>query len=250
MPNHIQSIIKLDTATSTNSFLIEQRLSGCETKVVYTLNQQGGRGSKGREWKSIRGDSLAVSYLFDIKNFPFSLGWLPLLVGRSLLELLESLGVKDIGVKWPNDIVFGDRKLAGILIEAVASNVFVIGIGLNLHSTIDRLPSPEATSLAMLGVRVEDPLSQIVRPFYETVDAISSGNSDLSFFQEDEDLRAYVKGKMSTIGCKVSYRDLAGTKRIGKVVDLGNDGSLIVEAEGVTERTHLYSSDDYHIEKV
>ena len=76
-------------------------------------------------------------------------GWLPLLTGLAVAETVRDRGV-DAGLKWPNDVLVGTGKLAGILAE-VAAPVIVVGLGLNVSLTGDELPDPNAVSLSMLG---------------------------------------------------------------------------------------------------
>lgn len=86
-----------------------------------------------------------------------ALGWLPLVAGIAVVDALrESAGV-DAGLKWPNDVLVGGRKLAGILAEVAApAAVVVVGLGLNVSMTGDEAPHPEATSLEMLDSRTLD----------------------------------------------------------------------------------------------
>ena len=79
--------------------------------------------------------------------------WLPLLTGHAVSTALRAAGF-DASVKWPNDVLIGDRKVAGILVERVETPTgpaAVVGIGVNVGMTADELPVPEATSLAIAG---------------------------------------------------------------------------------------------------
>ena len=80
---------------------------------------------------------------------PKGWGWLPLLTGLAVAQTVRDRGV-DAGLKWPNDVLVGTGKLAGILAE-VAAPVIVVGLGLNVSLTGDELPDPNAVSLSMLG---------------------------------------------------------------------------------------------------
>ncbi len=93
--------------------------------IVWTTNQTAGKGRADRVWICPPGDALAVSFRFDAyKDHPA-----PYLVGMALaIMIAEEFGLK---VQWPNDIVFKERKLAGILTEVV-DGVPVVGLGLNL----------------------------------------------------------------------------------------------------------------------
>jgi BirA family biotin operon repressor/biotin-[acetyl-CoA-carboxylase] ligase len=116
---------------STNAALMRRARAGqTEPTLLVAERQTAGRGRLGRPWQSAPGDSLTFSL-----GLPFSpTDWsgLSLAVGLSLVESLHA----DIGLKWPNDLWWQDRKLAGILIEAATAgqqSQVVIGIGINIR---------------------------------------------------------------------------------------------------------------------
>ena len=243
-----KSFLKLHSPPSTNSVLAEMLSRGEETEAVYTLNQKAGRGTKGRRWESVPGESLAISYRVGLQNFDFPSGWIPLLVGRVVCEVLEELGAKGISLKWPNDVMHGNKKLSGILVESVNAEMCIAGIGINLFSAEATLPAPEATSLRLLGVLVENPFGQIVMPLYDAlVSSFSRPFRTTNIFDVCE-LGDFVANRMATLGKRVSFRDSSGRERIGLAVDLGIDAALVVRAEGSNENFHLYSEDVYHIQ--
>jgi len=148
----------LAECNSTNTLLLSRAEAGAAAgSVLAAKHQTAGRGRRGRSWISEVGDSLTFSLLWRIPQAK-SLSGLSLAVGVAVAKSLESLGIRDITLKWPNDILLNGRKLAGVLIEVVPGprpEAVVIGIGMNL-----RLPRamPEelrqtATSLADAGVK-------------------------------------------------------------------------------------------------
>ena len=78
------------------------------------------------------------------------LGWLPLVAGLAMTRAARALGVAGAGLKWPNDVLVGERKVSGILAELTPHGV-VVGSGLNLTQSADELPVATATSLALEG---------------------------------------------------------------------------------------------------
>ena len=130
-----------DRLPSTNTHLMQQAAAGAAhgTCVVAELQTQG-RGRRGRVWQAGLGNSLTFSVLWRFGCGAGALSGLSLAVGVALMRALQELGVTDAGLKWPNDILHAQRKLAGILIELQGDmegpSAAVIGIGLNL-----RLPS-------------------------------------------------------------------------------------------------------------
>jgi BirA family transcriptional regulator, biotin operon repressor / biotin---[acetyl-CoA-carboxylase] ligase len=152
------------TLTSTNDRLRELcRQGAAEWSVVAAEAQSAGRGRAGHLWASPPGN-LFVSVLLRPRLPPALVTLLPLLAGTSVAEALEEWGVA-AALKWPNDVLVGDRKLAGILVETTsgASGVetAIVGIGVNVMLDPPSLGSPLAdrtASVASLTGRGADPL--------------------------------------------------------------------------------------------
>jgi BirA family biotin operon repressor/biotin-[acetyl-CoA-carboxylase] ligase len=131
---------------STNRYLLDEAAAGAPDGVVAVADvQTAGRGRLGRRWESPRGASLLVSVLLRPR---VAAGHVPLLVSSAAIaaaEAVEALAGIDARVKWPNDLMVGDRKLAGILAEAIPGTAVVVGMGLNVQW--DRVP-PELDGIA------------------------------------------------------------------------------------------------------
>ena len=83
-------------------------------------------------------------------------GWLPLLTGVAVVDALDEITGVTAGLKWPNDVLVGTGKLAGILAEVAAPEpVVVVGLGLNVTMTAEEAPDPAATSLSMLDTATD-----------------------------------------------------------------------------------------------
>jgi len=122
---------------STNSLLVERLRAGARAPEVCTAEiQSAGRGRQGRRWVSELGQSLVLSVSWRFAAHLEALGGLSLAAGVALVEAPAADGFDGVMLKWPNDLVVGDRKLAGILVEAsrVGSGAAacVIGVGFNL----------------------------------------------------------------------------------------------------------------------
>lgn len=126
----------LESTGSTNSDLLERIGTGVELpRVLLAEHQHAGRGRRSRTWVSPWGRSLYLSLAWPFRGGAAQLEGLSLAVGTVIAEMLEARGLSDIGLKWPNDVLVGPRKLAGILIE-LAGDVdgdctAVVGVGLN-----------------------------------------------------------------------------------------------------------------------
>ena len=121
---------------STNQYLLE-RIDSLESGTVCIAEYQAkGRGRRGREWVSPFGANLYLSMFWRLDAGMAAAMGLSLVVGVAIVEALEELGLNGVKLKWPNDLYYHDRKLAGILVEmsgqAGAAANLVIGMGMNL----------------------------------------------------------------------------------------------------------------------
>ena len=117
---------------STNSVLLAE--DSRERVLLVAEQQTAGRGRHGRRWRSARGASLTFSLAVTLARPLRELPALSPLVGAALARSLRRLGVRRVRVKWPNDLLVGGAKLAGILIETrpiAGATRAVIGVGIN-----------------------------------------------------------------------------------------------------------------------
>jgi BirA family biotin operon repressor/biotin-[acetyl-CoA-carboxylase] ligase len=125
------------TVPSTNTVLLERSAPSLgECDVALAEFQSAGRGRRGRTWHASPGGAVCLSLSWTFAQLPRDAGSLSLAIGVCVLRALHRLGMSDLHLKWPNDVLLGDAKLGGILIElrAEASGPAraVIGIGLNV----------------------------------------------------------------------------------------------------------------------
>lgn len=143
--------------TSTNDVVRERARAGApEWTAVIAEAQSAGRGREGRAWLSPPGN-LFLSVLLRPALEPKALSVLPLLAGVAVAELSAELGVR-ARLKWPNDVMVGERKLAGVLVEAASSGgrveFVIVGIGLNLLG--ERVEFPEQLRAVATSLRAEN----------------------------------------------------------------------------------------------
>jgi BirA family biotin operon repressor/biotin-[acetyl-CoA-carboxylase] ligase len=148
-------LVRLDVAWSTgstNTELIERAnppLGRCE--VLLAEFQTAGRGRRGRTWLAPPGGAVCLSLSWTFPEVPRDAGALSLAIGVCVLRALKVHGVRDVRLKWPNDVLVGDRKLGGILIELRAESAgpacTVVGIGLNVALGAELLEEIAATGL-------------------------------------------------------------------------------------------------------
>jgi BirA family biotin operon repressor/biotin-[acetyl-CoA-carboxylase] ligase len=149
-------LIKLDAIDSTNEFL--KGLSNNQLVENFTVvtaeSQTKGKGQMGSVWVSDPSKNLIMSIL--VKNFLLDSSRIfdiNIAVSVSIIQVLETLNIPELSIKWPNDIMSYNKKIGGILIEnSIKSNGdinSVVGLGLNVNQTNFEL-LPKATSLAVI----------------------------------------------------------------------------------------------------
>jgi BirA family biotin operon repressor/biotin-[acetyl-CoA-carboxylase] ligase len=160
---HVHSIEAAWTVDSTNSVLLARpnpQPGVCE--VFLAEYQTAGRGRRGRSWVAPPGGSICLSLSWTFREVPPDLAALGLAVGVCGLRALQQLGLGKVALKWPNDILADDKKLAGILIELRAESdgpaCVIIGIGVNvalgsaLLQKIGEMGGASATDLVTAGL--------------------------------------------------------------------------------------------------
>ena len=152
--------------------------------------------------------------------------WLPLLAGLAVADALTAVAGVPARLKWPNDVLIGDRKVCGILVERVGEAA-VIGMGVNTRLRADQLPVPTATSLLLAGA--ETPNGEVaaavliaLRGWYQRWEA-------------GEDLSADYQRACATIGRAVRVEVGPGQSRHGQAVGIDEVGRLLVRTDAGVE---------------
>jgi len=152
----------LDSATSSNTLLLQRAradTAGTPSGSVLAVEwQSGGRGRLGRTWYSGLGNALTFSLLWRFDCGLSALSGLSLAAGVALIRALHALGITGAQLKWPNDVLGKNGKLAGILIETqgdmLGPSTVVIGIGLNLalsQKVLRQVDQPASSLVEMAG---------------------------------------------------------------------------------------------------
>ena len=134
------NLIKLDATASTNEYLRERRLKGSskEGDLVWTTRQTAGRGQGNNEWVAEAGKSLAMSIYRTFDAYSATQAFaLNTAFSTALVRGLSQLGIPELRIKWPNDILSGNFKIGGVLIENILKNdklvSSILGFGLNIN---------------------------------------------------------------------------------------------------------------------
>jgi BirA family biotin operon repressor/biotin-[acetyl-CoA-carboxylase] ligase len=129
---------------------------GC-AEVLLAEVQSAGRGRRGRTWLAPPGGAVCLSLAWTFPEMPRDVGALSLAIGVCVLRALKSASVDHVRLKWPNDVLIGDRKLGGILIELRAESAgpasVVVGIGLNIALGESLLEKIASTGLRATDLR-------------------------------------------------------------------------------------------------
>jgi BirA family biotin operon repressor/biotin-[acetyl-CoA-carboxylase] ligase len=234
----------VEEAGSTNVDLAALARAGAASGLVLVAEAQtAGRGRLGRTWIAPPRSGLAFSVLFPPEDTVTRLGWLPLLAGVAVVSALRGFTeiegaspgrMRDAVLKWPNDVLIGDRKLAGILAERV-DNGIIVGIGLNVSLRADELPVPTATSLALEEAPADrDPLLRaILRELARWHAEFRAGGESV--------LREPYKALCATLGGQVRVELPDGSAVTGEACDIEEAGRLVVRA---ADGEHLLSAGD------
>ncbi|HLL08245.1 MAG TPA: biotin--[acetyl-CoA-carboxylase] ligase [Nocardioidaceae bacterium] len=219
---------------STNAELARLARAGApQGTVVVAEHQSAGRGRLGRSWDTQPRAGLTFSLL--VRPDGVAAGrwpWLPLLAGVAVAETGRREAEVDTALKWPNDVLVGGRKLAGVLLERVegpAGAAAVVGIGLNVSARRDELPA-EATSLALEEGTMLD-RSVLLRALLRTFGALYTDwvrtGGDPAHGLAD----AYTR-RCATLGRTVTVDLPDGGKLTGLARSVDDQGRLLVDSAG------------------
>ena len=236
-------VVVTPSTASTNADLANAARDGAGEGMVHTTDHQvAGRGRLDRTWDSPEGSGIAVSVLLRPTEVPAGRWvWLPLLVGLAVAATVKECGV-EAGLKWPNDVEVGGRKIAGILIERVDTTdgpAAVAGVGLNVTLRADELPVDTATSL-LLEDATETDRTVVLRLLLRNLEALyrawRGAGGDPA-----EGVRASYLRRCVTLGSDVSVAMPDGTTLEGRAEDVDELGRLVVAGTAVSagDITHV-----------
>ncbi len=231
---------------STNADLLAR--GGPEGQVLVAEEQTAGRGRMGRSWVSQPGASLTFSVLLRPSAVPPARrGWLPLLTGVAVTTAVRDAAAVAATLKWPNDVLIGDRKLAGILAEQ-SGDAVVVGIGLNVATSRDALPVTPAglpaTSLLAEGADIaRDVLLIGMLRHLERCYLAFRADPDPA---RDGMLAAY-RAQCGTLGRAVRVELPGGRAVAGVAEDVDAQGRLLVREAQATSLTPLSAGDVIHV---
>lgn len=222
-----------ESIDSTNAELLRRGATQPDLALLVADGQSAGRGRRGRCWHSPPGAQLILSLYLRLDGGMRRAGGLSLVVGVAAAEALHALGADGVRLKWPNDLVAGQEKLGGVLIEASGEGA-VLGIGINL-----RLPDAAAaaidqpwTDLSRLGVAAgrDAVAAALLARLLPLLDDFRRGGLDAA-------MRARWEALDGLAG--VAVRIEAGAlQQEGRVLGLAPDGALRLATSTGEQRFH------------
>jgi BirA family transcriptional regulator, biotin operon repressor / biotin---[acetyl-CoA-carboxylase] ligase len=228
-PGSLWSAIDVVESTgSTNADLRDlARTTDGSGHVLIAEEQVAGRGRLGRTWTAPARSALTLSVMLrptGESSAPW--GWLPLIAGLAIDDALRLFEVPDTGIKWPNDVLIGDRKLAGVLserVDAPSGPAVIIGMGINVSLRAEELPTPTATSLALVGAPTDR--DSLVRALLRALEVRfrSWGEGAVA------DLQQTYRQRSRTIGHDVHVLLPGGHELRGRAAGIDVTGGLFVD---------------------
>jgi BirA family transcriptional regulator, biotin operon repressor / biotin---[acetyl-CoA-carboxylase] ligase len=221
---------------STNTALVEEARGGAPEGLVLVADRQtAGRGRLGRTWSAEPGTALLVSVLL---RPPLPIDEVPLVLmaaGLAACDGVEAAAGFRPQLKWPNDLVVGDRKLAGLLSEAAGGGEPAVILGLGVNVLAGAYPS----ELAGAAISCEEVASAPVDRAELLVGflaALESRYSTVLTGKRDDTLKAY-RADSATLGRRVRVELTAGSPLEGQATRLADDGQLVVTDDAGTEHS-------------
>jgi BirA family biotin operon repressor/biotin-[acetyl-CoA-carboxylase] ligase len=227
---------------STNTDLLRAAAAGApEGTVLAAETQTAGRGRMGRRWHAVPRAALTFSVLLRPAAVPAAhRGWVPLLTGVAAVSALHQEAAVDAALKWPNDVLAGRRKLAGILAEQ-AGDAIVVGIGINVSAVP---PGPLAATATCLQAECGAPVSRerlLVAVLGELERTYRAWTAD----PDGPGLRQHYQSRCDTIGRAVRVELPGGGELAGTAVEVDAHGRLVVRTGD--SRTAVSAGDVLHI---
>ena len=224
------SIQYIEKVKSTNQYAWSTIIENTKNIIViFTKNQTNGKGQRNNKWFSTPNKSLTFSLVLNTNKKYEEL--LSLKTGIAVVEGIRKVTGIDCHLKWPNDIIFNEKKIGGILIEKRSKKI-VVGIGINVNENLKNLNSlinKKSTSLKIISnssIQLEKLLANILNEFEFHYHQTNSQNIIKMWKENCRHINQNIKFHQS-------HKIISG-----KFVDLSNDGSIIVNIKG---KNHVIS---------
>jgi len=219
---------------STNHYLNTKSIDGAPSGYLVLAEQQTkGIGRRGKSWVSPFANNLYLSLLWRFQFGPAQLACLSLFIAVAVVRALKKAGINDAGVKWPNDIYWQNKKVAGILLEMRAEisgpSVVVIGVGVNINmpennKETESIDQPWTNLETILGKKINrnDVSAFVIEALFDVLNNIPDEQNKLLKEWQQMDV---LKGQ----NIDVIFADKTLS---GKALGINRDGALRVHHDG------------------
>lgn len=222
---HLRRKFHYKQLDSTSAFLKCRRFSLRNFSFVSADYQTDGHGRMGRIWNSNPNENLLFSFLIKDKNLIEKFTSLSICCSVSILKILKQYGIKNLSIKWPNDVYVNDQKICGILLESISNcaNIteLIIGIGINVNSeNFNGVYNAPPTSM-FLQLKKEISIKQLKKKVYKQIkkDILSIKNGSLEYL--------YIARENNYLKDKKVFANINNEKCEVLVKDIADDNSLI-----------------------
>ena len=229
-PRH--SLTVLEEVDSTNRYLLERADTLENGAACLAEAQAAGRGRRGRRWIATPYHNLMLSMLWRFTGGPGELAGLTLAAGVAIADALEAYGLREVRLKWPNDVLWNERKLGGLLAEvrgeANGPTVVVLGVGVNGYlseshgAEIDQ-PWTDITRISGQPPARNRLAALLLQHLYETLERFA--RKGFEPFRDDFERRHHYHGK--------SVRMIHGSgATAGTVQGVDAHGAIVLQTRG------------------
>ena len=225
-------VLVFESIDSTNAQALRAIAAGQRAPfLVVAERQTAGRGRRGRQWVSPFADNLYYSLVLRIEGGMRQLEGLSLVVGLAVMRALQSFGVVNAGLKWPNDVLVNNQKIAGILLELVGDPAdvchVVLGIGINVNmQAAKEVDQPWTSVRREVGSSIDRNLLVARLNRNLQVDLERHRETGFAGFQAEWEQAHLWQGRAVSL--------IAGTNKVdGTVLGIDGQGALRLEVDGV-----------------
>lgn len=221
--SHYWRVSVLDLTTSTQSELAEmvRENSAKSGDVLAAEFQTAGRGRMDRTFEAPRGSALLFSLYLEPKRDRADWGFISHLAALSMQQVISKDLPAQVLLKWPNDILIKEKKVAGLLAQTTSGGI-ILGIGINVAMAQEELPVEGATSLAIAG-------SNNLNRNLILSNFLSRFERDFKMWDEGENFIESYSKSCSTLGQNVRVEVVGRENRTGSAVAINQSGALILE---------------------
>lgn len=241
---NIHHFLEID---STNSKAYQLAMEGAEEgEVVVAESQSQGRGRLGRKWFSPPYLNLYLSLILRPQIPPHQASVMTLMAAVATAEAIQSSSGLKPSIKWPNDLLLGERKVAGLLneihSEADRIHFIILGIGVNINMEKKMFPKEICQSATSLKIEKGEPISR--KDFFQTLLQKLECWYSIFFEKGPSAILDAWRGWATLQGRLVKITSFSDTL-IGKAIDIDSDGALIVETRDGKQRRILAGDVEY-----